>query len=229
MKKKNTTYKTKKGFNKAEVSAISKIASKTINRQAETKKFQRSIWSETSLSSATACSTPVVLDEVSEGSGSFQRVGDRIKMIGLYLRYIIHNNGSVPVYVRIILYNDKGSGNYASSSNNYILDNSSEATTFTGESLSNIYAPLNKSVIKVWYDKVHRIAGLGDGTGVETTSNKRFFKMRMYKNFQELTAGGTAEQQSNFRILALVRSADNDTTAQTIELTAQSTLYFKDF
>jgi len=202
---------------------LKKTVNKLINSKIETKRFYTAPYTEQATSSATACQAPFAVYTPTTGTGIENRIGEITKGIGLHMRYILHNNSAVPVYVRVVVFDDVR-GQLTSDAGNFILDATGAPASLTAETLQDIYAPFNKRECTLLYDKVHRIAGLGDGTGIETISRKKLLKF----NHKNVFVSSTTNSRHTLRVCYWVRSADNDTTAATCEMTMATTYYFKD-
>lgn len=205
---------------------IAKIAKNVVMRNLETKRWLITTPVEQSLSSAVTC----VIDELSQVSlGSSQpnlRDGNSILPLSMNFKYLLYNNAAVPVYVRVILYLAEG-GEFSATNNNFLLNNDSEPTTLTAESLADIVTPLNVQDMKVKYDRIHLIAGLGDATALEGTSGMFTCKLPQRKRIFAL--GDTGDSvKDNLRVAFIVRSADNDATASVVEGTWSVNYLFKD-
>lgn len=213
--------KSKKVLNPQKVSAMIR---KQINKKLETKIFGESA-SEQSISSASAgtvFSTPSV---VAQGNGMNQRIGSQIRPIGFLLDYILHNNSAVAGYARVLVVTSNH-GDYTANTDTWLAGTDSGGQAPVAERLTDVFfRPNKKQFNKVLYDKTHRIAGLGDGTGVETVHRRKLIK---FNALLDIEPGETDALMNNVRMLVLFRSADSDTTASVVEFTYETTMYYKD-
>jgi len=219
-RKPSKSYK-KKSYSK--MKGLKKTVNKLINSKIETKRFFTAPYTEQTLTSTQLASSPFAVYTPTVGNGIENRIGEITKGIGLHMRYVLHNNSAVPVYVRVVVFDDVR-GELTSDASNFILDATGQPTDLTADTLQDIYAPFNKRECTLLYDKVHRIAGLGDGTGIETISRKKLLKF----NHKNVFVSSTTNSKHTLRVCFWVRSADNDTTGATIEMTMATTYYFKD-
>jgi len=118
-------------------------------------------------------------------------------------------------------------GDFTSIDDLWLEDAVGDPQGLTAERLSDINFTLNKSKLRVLYDKKHRIAGLGDGTGVETLMAKKLIKLKGSRMFVDSQIADSKAR--NVRLLTVVRGADNDTAANVIEMTYSTKYYFKDY
>ena len=118
-------------------------------------------------------------------------------------------------------------GAFTATNSNFLMDASGDPQAFTAERLSDINFTDNKHEFRILYDRKHRIAGLGDGTGIETVMSKKLIKLRGSRVFQDATAADSKAR--NVRLVVLCRGADNDTTANVVELTYSTKYYYKDY
>lgn len=215
----------KYGSRKKIKKAVKKAVKSALSRYSETKKFPIEVTESTSLASSATC----LVDEVSQvavGTNDTDRIGSKISPTGFYWNYVLHNNSAVPVYVRMIVYLANG-GKFTANTDSFRLSGSTlNPAVFVAENLRDITAMLNKHDLKIIYDKTHRVAGLGDGTGVETVHRKLFRKLKGHRRFD--SAEDPDSTRNNLRIVMLVRCADNDTTAAVCEVTYNTIYYYKD-
>jgi len=218
------TYRKKRGYKKTSKNLVRTIA-KVLKGKAETK-FIGTQALEESVSSAVQAVIHTDISQIAGGSGNTERVGDKISPYGVWLSYILHNNSAIPIYVRVIMV-EANDGAFTTIGSNWLMDQAGDPQALTAERLSDINFTLNKHEFKVLYDKVHRIAGLGDGTGIETIMRKRLVKLRGNRTFQD--ASSADSKNRNVRLLTIARGADNDTTANVVEMTFSTKYYYKDY
>lgn len=206
---------------------VRKIVNRVLDRRLEMKQKPIHV-DELGIVSSGAAITIQELSKVSQGDDADERIGTKISPKGLYLNYTLHNNAAVPMYVRIVIVEARG-GEGVNIASDWVLNPSTLApTTLTAELLQDITRRWNKNDFKVIYDKVHRLAGLGDGTGIETIMRKKFFKLKGKREFLSTHDATTDSSNRNIRMIMLSRAADSDTTAATVEMTYSSVYYFQD-
>lgn len=219
---KKRTYKKR---SKAD-SKIAKIAKNVVLRNTETKRWLITTPTEQSLSSAVT----TVIDELSQVAlGSSQpnlRDGNSIMPLSMNFKYLLYNNAAVPVYVRVVLYL-ADAGEFSATTDSFLLNNDSEPTTLTAEGLADIVSPLNVQDLKIKYDRIHLISGLGDSTSVEGANGMFTCKLPNRKRIFALGDSGDSVRD-NLRVAFIVRSADNDTTASIVEGTWSINYLYKD-
>jgi len=204
---------------------LTKQIKNVMRRQAETK-FIGTNALEESVSSAVKAVIHNDISQIAGGSANTERVGDKISPFGVWLSYILHNNSAVPVYVRVILV-EVNDGAFTSIDSSWLMDANGDPQGLTADRLSDINFTLNKHEFKVLYDKKHRVAGLGDGTGIETVMKSHLCKLRGSRVFQDATAADSKSR--NVRLLTICRGADNDTTPNVVEMTYSTKYYYKDY
>lgn len=220
-KKRAQKKRAPKKSNKMLVSVINKV----IRRKAETK-FIGTQALEESVNSNVQAVIHSDISQIASGTTNSERIGDKISPFGIWLSYILHNNSAVPIYCRVVLA-EVNDGAFTSIGSNWLMDAVGDPQALTAERLSDINFTLNKHEFKVLYDKVHRIAGLGDGTGIETIMRKKLIKLRGSRTFQDGTSADS--KLRNVRLLTICRGADNDTANNVVEMTYSTKYYFKDY
>lgn len=196
----------------------------TISRKAETKKYGTQAM-EQSIATSSAGVVYSDLSQMAQGTTAATRIGAKISPTYCKIRYLLHNNGLVPVYVRVVLL-EADAGSFTANTEEFLMDATAGGQALVAERLSDIVFPLNVMEYKVHYDKVHRIAGLGDGTGIECIRGEISKKLAGTMVYEDTSASDA--KSKNLRLLVFSRCADNDTTAQTVEFTYFTQLYYKD-
>jgi len=210
---------------KATGKKLTQAIKKVIQKTAETKYVGTQALEE-SVSSAVKAVVHSDISYITGGSANSERIGDKIAPFGCWLSYILHNNSAIACYCRVILV-EVNDGDFTSIDDLWLEDAVGDPQGLTAERLSDINFTLNKSKLRVLYDKKHRIAGLGDGTGVETLMAKKLIKLKGSRMFVDSQIADSKAR--NVRLLTVVRGADNDTAANVIEMTYSTKYYFKDY
>ncbi len=209
--------------NKGSRKTIAKVVKNTLNRAIETKSRNDEA-EEQSISSATQF-TIYQLSQLTVGNTSSTFIGAKVQPVGVRLSYIIHNNSAVAQYFRVMIISCT-QGDITAATDSILWRDS--ASVAVGERLRDVNTRLNTKRFSVVMDKVHRIAGLGDGTGIETVMRKTYKKLGSVKRTFIDPATDSESMKGNLRLLVFNRSADNDTTAAVCEFTYESDYYFKD-
>lgn len=207
------------GLSKSDVVSIVKSQSE--------KKILRIEGLEQAIISSTACFV-YELSQIAEGTGDNERVGSKVSPVNLRMKYILHNNGAVTQYVRMAIISCNGGAFNSNAARMVINPGTGTPAQLTAEVLTNMTDDLNKQEFSIVYDRVHRVAGLGDGTGIETifkdVNLKIPKKKRSFESFYNPDSN-----HGNLRLFVWNVSADADTLAQTIELTFHSAYAYNDF
>lgn len=180
---------------------------------------------EVNVSSAVSYFIDADVSQLAQGTALGARVGANINPVGFRLAYVLHNNSSVPVYARMIVISVPNADITAAGGS--ILFGNGAQLAPVAENLQDIVFRMNTKRFKVLYDKVHRIAGLGDGTGIETVMRKAYVRLpSTRRTFPQITSSDS--HKDNLRFIVICRGADNDTTANVIEMTYEFSYYYKD-
>lgn len=198
------------------------IVKKQLAKSSETKRYGIQQEEQSILSSSAG--TVYNLSQIAQGDGNHSRDGNRVDCFGHNIKYILHNNGAVAGYARVLIIACNDS-DYTANTDGWFMDGSGSTQAPVAERLRDVFLSPDTTQYKVLYDKTHRVAGLGDGTGIETVMKKQLIKRKLQMMYP--TNSGDSND-NNIRMLVFWRSADNDTTAQTLEFTYESTVFFKD-
>jgi len=169
--------------------------------------------------------------DVRQGTQSYERVGNKIEPTKLEASFIMHNNSSVTVYARVMVFRLKGS--FVS---NAILQNEFfEGVLGQDQPISNNLSDLirkhDKETIDMMYDEV---IPLGYEAAGYSTPNARMahrklsFKPRV-KNMVYQDTDQTQPVKDNYWLGVIFRRADDDENiGETIEFTNELGMYYKD-
>lgn len=163
-----------------------------------------------------------------QGTGLTQRVGNEIRATGAQIKGILHNNGSNVIFVRFLLLGCGPSVDPATTTPLF-----KAATTGAGNDLSQVfglnamYAPLNKDLFHVYYDKVHKL-----GPQADPTSSKQFniFQKLGGKRIR-FNGNATGLDNQDWQLLFAVIPSDahdDTTTGTTLELSYYGRAWFTD-
>lgn len=205
---------------------VSNMINRHLSKKSETKRFLQKAQESAVISSA-ASVVFTDLSQIAQGTTSGTRVGNIISPFGVHLSYILHNNSAVAGYARVLLVKVPD-GTFTAVNDNIFAATDGAGAAPIAERLTDVFEMVNKYKMEVLLDKTHRLAGLGDGTGIETVMRKGLMKLRSQK-WSYLGSAAADNKDDNLRLYVIFRCADNDTTAATIEFSYQSTVYYKDY
>jgi len=230
-RRKRSTRSTRKSQN-SKTSKVSKATKKYVRRvmpKTETKQ----VWAhhnEVQLSTLAQGYQSLAVCQLSQGVNSNQRVGNVANFSAVHLRGVLNNNSTSESYVRMIVIG------YPSTNGDPTLNlfRSLPTGTTTGVSSVNgldaIYYPLNKVELKVYTDKVYRLAGSATGnSGSNTRFFSQFIKFGGKKVEFKASTTGTGNQSWMYSIIWIASDANDDTSTGTaVELSCLERLYFRD-
>lgn len=198
-----------------------------VNRQAE-KKVKYVTWDEAIISTLSqgAFYDPM---EISQGDTATQRSGVQIRLQGIHLRGVLHNNGSNPNYVRMVVFYAKERADMTSASDIFESNTQDAAGFSTYSGLNCIYQPFNKALMNVLYTRTFKLAGNDAIDGSQTMMFNKFIKLKnRLVRFQGNTTGSD-DVAPRLHVGWWAAEAPDDTTSgQTIELSGFSKLFFTD-
>lgn len=163
---------------------------------------------------------------VSEGTGKEERIGSEIIPTGLHIKGVVHNNGSGPNFVRIVVVKSNTrqqvtTGDFFGGETGLGQD----ITDVTG--LDRMYWPIHKNVHQVLYDKVIKLEKSG-----EVGNCRMFNKWLKLGGKIKYDGGNTGSEQltPRYHIVYLsAEAADDTSTGQTVEVSALHRFFYKDF
>lgn len=171
-KKQNTTSNTR--LNKT----IKKVVNRTLNSNIELKRIEN-VGTEvavSSLSTGAAANWFDPFSNIGQGSGSYQRQGNRIKVTGIELNNYFNNNSTTQIWLRFVVlkvYDRTVSG----TSSSYFESGTGSATTMASlNGMQSMMRPFHPAQVKPIYDRVIKMsANSGEGAN-SFTRIKHFIK-----------------------------------------------------
>jgi len=199
-------------------------------KQRETKMIS-AFQSEATMSTLTTLAEIVEFPAPALGSAANQRLGNKIDGVGIRVKLLLHNNGSIPVHVRfLILKIPQGERFTNSQILNELFDSSSPGTTpETSAAPTGLTADLirqiNRGEIIVIRDKVIPLLSSSVDTGIAMED----VYVRTPGRITYPDSAQTTSVNDRFVFVMIPRRSDNDESlGTTIEFTSQVTKYFKD-
>ncbi|WP_445772336.1 hypothetical protein [Rheinheimera sp.] len=221
-KSRTTTYKKVPGQSKGRITkaVVANIAKRVVNKEIETKKRSQEV-EETNISTLGGFHTSVGLLRLPAGSSHGQRNGHKVQPIGLDVRGHFHTPNPNQIYVKCMLIQVKN--NTATLPADLLETNATNVDPATTD-MTSMWRRVNTDSFRVLGTKMLYMSDI--------TARSRMFKFWIpLKKHYALTYEGSAEVDPNYGRIYLVawaRGAGNDALSTNIELTYNSTFYYKD-
>lgn len=221
-KRRTTTYRKAPGRAKGRLTkaGVAAIAKRVVNKEIETKKRSQEV-EETSISTLGGFHTSVGLLRLPAGSSHGQRNGHKIQPVGLDVRGHFHTPVPNQIYVKCMILQVK---NNSAAIPTDLLETNSTNVDPASSDMTSMWRRINTDSFRVLGTKMLYMSDI--------TAKSRMFKFWVpLKKHYALTYEGSAEVDPNFGRIYLVawaRGAGNDGLSTTVELTYNSTFYFKD-
>lgn len=202
-------------------------AKKVFNRNTETK----CKWLDIDEASFTTLTQFYPYDplQIVQGDGSYQRDGTEIRLQGMHLKGILHNNGTETNYVRMIVYRTDLDSNLGTSVGFFNTPHDDVDTPATVTGLNQMYYPLDKTVAqKVYIDKVYKLSATTSTDGTHTRFFNHFIKLHNLKIKYQHNSTGAEACFPRLHVVFLTADADDDTVSQIIEGSCLVRTWYKD-
>jgi len=199
------------------------IVKKVVKSMAETKS-KLTVHTEVSLGTTlTSPSTWYSLNNISKGTESHNRIGDKISPTFLDIRGSLKANANKQMYHKLMII----SMNKQSDPLLDLLENEAGAYAPAAQDLQAIYARINTTKYKVLGTRVMK-TGTSNGGNSEELTKMFSFKVPL-RGVMEYQEGETSVQKRRLVIIGYSRPADNDVTfGEDVEWTFNAKLYYKD-
>lgn len=164
---------------------------------------------------------------IGQGTDDYQRVGNKVKAIGLNFAGFMCNNSSVPALVRILVLNQQNPETDMTSTSTNIFDVNTITSISSLTGVGVMYAPIDKNRYQVLYNKVIKCAATGASDGGNIVQFKKFIKLNKELAYDSSSTADCVK--NNIRLMAFAAEAPNDVGAGTnVEFTAYGTLFYID-
>lgn len=208
--------------------AMKSLVRKTVRTylKPEVKQMTRSI-DEASLNTLTQTPSAFSMCVIAQGTNDYERVGNKIKMIGLHINGILYNNTTTTNYVRMVVLNQQNPETDVTSTSTNILDVNTITNISSIPGLNSIYAPINKLTYQVLYNRVFKLGSSSSTDGSQTTHFKKFIKLN--KEIVYVGSSGSDCTRNNIRVLVWAAEAPDDAAlGVVVELSGYCSAYYID-
>jgi len=168
--------------------------------------------------------------QLGQGTAANTRIGNIVHLSGLHLKGAFNNNSTSESFVRMIVLGYPGTNGDPTLNLFRNLPTGTTAGVSGINGMDAIYYPLNTVELKVYADKVYRLAGSATGnSGSNTRFFTKFVKFSGKKVTFKSTATGNGNQDFMYSVIWIAADANDDTSTGTaVELSCLERLYFKD-
>lgn len=197
---------------------------------AETHKF-KAFNNETVVSGTVFATIPLfkTINQIAEGTGNNDMIGSSIHMTGVALKYFIHNVSGIATYWRMAIVVCKNGNNLTAAGEDIFLDDQDQGYDFSvSNDRQQLMLNLNTNKYTVVYDKVHKIGAKNSSSTENFKSNKMIKFYKAYKN-KKITFDSSSNPNERMYLLGWPIDSNLDSNTLTLEITGQSTYYYKDY
>lgn len=206
--------------------ALKKYVHKEINKNIETKERNFEI-SEQNISSNDQYPNSITFTDISSGRDDNQRVGNVVFLTKLTYKMFLHNTGNTDCLVRMIVLRTKGGITNAQANQGVNLFKSGNADVDFASATyaTRIAKDVDRTNYTVLSDKIIKLAGLS-----KSEENNKIIKFtKYYKNKKtEYADQNSAEAINPIKLLFYVVDSALDTNVPVVEVTGETSTYYKD-
>ena len=169
------TFRKRRMGAKRSTGLIKKVVNRTLRSHLEVKKLQM-VGTEvnvTSISPGTAANWFDPFGSIGQGTGSYQRIGNKIKVIGLSLKNMFNNNSTTQLWCRFAVFRCVDRANISTTSNIFESGTGGNADFSAISGIQGIIRPFNLGNVKPVFQKVFKLsANSGEAANSFTRLNK---------------------------------------------------------
>lgn len=204
---------------------IKRVAQSVVNKSKETKRHVVETGDEDSVSVINGIFVRQ-LNLLSQGDTTYTRDGDQIYAMSFMGSYVITNQNSFPVYVRVLIVSDKTQTFSGATSELFEGVNDTDMTIATARTAGfhvPLMAKINTEKCYALYDKVIKV------DPVQTSTVMKNYRIKLNRKFvYDGSETLPAKHIHNFNIVAIPVDATNDEISGSIEFSGQCHLFYKD-
>lgn len=210
--------------------AVKSYVNKKLRSEIELKKFY---FNNVETPDSTTSLNAVDMVTMVQGTGISQRVGNEVKLQGLHIKGVLHNNSTdLPIFCRtIVLYTKDELPISATTEMFTFIDGTSASATSVGlasGSINTILTPLHKANIgTVLYDSVTKLGPQKSADGTNTRNYSKFIKLHG-KKMHFANAGTSGVSSERLFVINFYADATQDFAVATIEHSRFHTLWYTD-
>nr|QTE03355.1 MAG: capsid protein [Emberiza rustica CRESS-DNA-virus sp.] len=215
---------------KSRKSGVSAATKKYVRRMLPKVELKRNVLNSDEVSISTLTQGAMYpLTSLTQGTGSYQRIGNQVTIKGFHIKGLLNNNATTTNYMRMLL----------------VWTNIDTLTTFSTAALFDdvnlaggtggtgtifganiLYYPINKMTFKVAYDRVFKLGGSGDPASSRMFS--KFIKMNTRLKYVANNAGDAYQDKQLSLVLLAAQSDDDVAAGQVIETSFMARTYYTD-
>lgn len=180
-----------------------KLATRMMMREAETKMIGIEN-AEPNLGTDDQGTVFLNLDTPAQGVDNEQRIGDKIKSVGLQVKYTLASQtANDDILCRVIIAMVK-QDEFNNINSGILLNVNNDPVVPTANALIDVHRSVNrKQFERVLYDKVHRIGAVGSGNTSSYTFRTKYFKLAKRRTFP--VDANNESEHDNLRIFFITR------------------------
>lgn len=192
----------------------------------EVKRVQRSL-DEQSLNTLNQTAVAFSHSVVAQGTDQHQRVGNKIKAIGIENRIVMKSNATMTTYVRVLTICQQNPEVDITSITTNLFEDNTITNINTEPGLNAMYLPVNKERYQVIRDRVYRLSPTGAADGSDTVMRRYFIKMSKPIVYDSSSASDCS--RNNIRTIFICSEAPDDVGAgAVVEISGITTLFYTD-
>lgn len=203
-----------------------KYIKRQINKSIETKERNFEI-SEQQVSSNDTYPNSITFTDISSGRDDNQRVGNVVHLTKLTYKMFLHNSGNTDCLVRMLVVRSKGMLSNTQCNQGINLFKSGNATVsyVSATYATRIAKDVDRTNYTVLSDKIIKLAGLS-----KSEENNKIIKFtKYYKNKRtDFADQDSAEAINPIKLLFYVVDSALDTNVPVVEVTGETSTYYKD-
>ncbi len=169
----------------------------------------------------------IPLNRIADGASDGERIGTKIKGIGLKMTLVLQSKEVEDLLVRIIVLSCDD-GEFTAITDKFLLNGSNVPAaplTALGNQFQNIIFALNRKQYKVLYHRIVKLAGTGSTEAAEAKIIRKFIKFNHSVQFPDTTA--IDANRNNLRYVCIPVDAKFDAETS-VESTLHTMYYYTD-
>ena len=169
------------------------------------------------------------INTINQGDAANSVDGNSYALTGIGGKFLIHNTTNRPVLMRVAVVRLKSGQTMTQGGESLFTGSAGLGLDFSSASENQkYYLPFNTKKYDIVYAKDVKVGGKNSGSTNDFTSNQIIKFYKSYKNKKEFINTSSGGMDTSYRLIMFPVDVGMDGNTLNIEVTGQTTFYFKD-
>lgn len=169
------------------------------------------------------------INTINQGDGANSVDGNSYALTGIAGKFLIHNTSNKAVLFRVAVIRIKSGGTMTAGGESLFTGSAGLGLDFSSASeTQKYYLPFNTKKYDIIFSKDFKVGGKNSGSTDDFRSNQILKFYKEYKNRKEHINTSSGSMDTSYRLIMFPVDVGMDGNTLNVEVTGQTTFYFKD-